>query len=233
MNIAIVPARAGSKRIKNKNIKKFLGKPIIFYVLEKLFDSKLFDKIIVSSNSKKILKICSMKFNIIQHKRSLKFSGDKTSTIEAVNSCIKEKKLSNHDSVCCAYPCSPLFSITDLIKAKNKLQLNKSKFIVPVVPFAHPIERALIFKHSKIFPLNKKKIDMRGQECQKTFHDSGQFYWANVRTWLRSKNILSNCVGYKMNPNKCVDINTADDWVRAEQLFKLLKVNSKKFKAKS
>jgi len=227
MNIAIVPARAGSKRIKNKNIKKFLGKPIIFYTLEKLFNSKLFDKIIVSSNSKKILNICSRKFNIIKHKRNKKYSSEKTSTLDAVNSCIKEIKLLSHDCICCVYPCVPLLNIRDLIKSKKKMQLNKDKFVVPIVPFAHPVERALIFQYGKITPLNKKKIVMRGQECQKTFHDSGQFYWGKAKTWLRSRDILSNCIGYKMNQSDCIDINIPDDWMRAEQLFKISIENTK------
>jgi N-acylneuraminate cytidylyltransferase len=229
MYIAIVPARAGSKRIKNKNIKKFLGKPIIFYTLEKLFNSKLFDKIIVSSNSKKILNICSKKFNIIRHLRNEKFSGDKSNTIDAINSCIKEHKLSSYDSVCCVYPCTPLLNIRDLKRSVSILQLNNKKFIVPVVPFPHPIERALIFRDNKIFPIKKKKIELRSQQCQKTFHDSGQFYWAKVGTWVTNKSMLLNSVGYKMSQSDCIDINVADDWKRAEQLFKILKINKKKF----
>lgn len=227
MNIAIVPARSGSKRIKNKNIKKFLGKPIIFYTLKKLFKSKLFDKIIVSSNSKKILNICSKKFNIIRHLRNEKFSDDKSSTIDAINSCIKECKLSSFDNVCCVYPCTPLLNIHDLKKTLSILYSNNKKFIVPVISFPHPIERALIFRHNKLFPLNKKKIELRGQQCQETFHDSGQFYWAKVRTWLTSKSILLNSAGYAMSQNDCIDINVPDDWKRAEQLFKILKTNKK------
>ena len=228
MNIAIIPARAGSKRIKNKNIKNFLGKPIIFYTIKKLFNSKLFDKIIVSSNSKKILNICSKKFNIIRHIRNENFSDDKSSTIDAINSCIKEQKLLNSDNVCCVYPCTPLLNIYDLKKSASILHLNNKKFIVPVIPFPHPIERALIFRQNKIFPYNKKKIELRGQQCQKTFHDSGQFYWAKVRTWLTSKSILLNSVGYKIDQNNCIDINVHDDWKKAEQLFKLLEMNKRK-----
>jgi|LakMenEpi03Aug12_release.lakeMendotaPanAssembly.Ray.scaffolds.fasta_scaffold301476_2 pseudaminic acid cytidylyltransferase len=228
MKIAIVPARAGSKRIKNKNIKKFLGKPIILYTLKKIFNSKLFDKVIVSSNSKKILNICSEKFKIIKHQRNAKLSGDKSSTIDAINSCIKDQKLSSYDSVCCIYPCTPLLNILDLIKTELKLRLNNSKFVVPVIAFPHPIERALILKHNKIFPLENKKIEMRGQECQKTFHDAGQFYWAKVKTWLTSESILLNSVGYKMSQSNCIDINVCEDWKRAEQLFIIQEKNSKK-----
>ena len=127
------------------------------------------------------------------------------------------------------YPCTPLLNIRDLKRSVSILQLNNKKFIVPVVPFPHPIERALIFRDNKIFPIKKKKIELRSQQCQKTFHDSGQFYWAKVGTWVTNKSMLLNSVGYKMSQSDCIDINVADDWKRAEQLFKILKINKKKF----
>jgi N-acylneuraminate cytidylyltransferase len=146
MNIAIIPARYGSKRLKLKNIKIFYNKPIIFWTIQKLIKSKIFDFIVVTSDSNRILKI-SKKFGAnILIKRPKNLSDDNTSTkpviVHAIN-YLKNKKIKKINSICCIYPCNPFVLVKDLRKAFDVFKRDNSKFVFPVTEYSHPIQRAL------------------------------------------------------------------------------------------
>ena len=148
-SIAIIPARGGSKRLKNKNIKIFYGKPILQRTVEILKKSQIFDSIILTTDSAKIKKL-GKKIGIdVIIDRSVNLSKNSATTIEVIQDAIKKLTTIEFDIVCCIYPCNPLLLISDLkmtaIKAKNE----KKRFIFPVCEYTHPIERA--------FELEKKK----------------------------------------------------------------------------
>ncbi len=198
MNIAIIPARGGSKRIKLKNIKKFQGKPIIYYPLKTALKSKLFNKIIVSSDSEKILDYVKKKFPKIQiHKRSKKYSNDKVKTITTIRNIVRKKNFYKYKFICCIYPATPLLKKTTLKKTLSICKKNK-KFVFPVIQNNQ--------KH-KILKLN--------------FKDAGQFYWGTRNNWLHKKSLISyESIIYKLKQNEAVDINTMRDWREALKLFK-------------
>lgn len=224
MKIAVILARSGSKRIKNKNIKLFYKKPIIFYTLEKILNSSFFHRVIVSTDSDKIIKLCQKNFHIDFHKRKKKYSNDKATTIDAVRSCIKDKKIKKLDNVCCIYPCTPFLKKIDIIKSYKKLLKSRNKFITPVKSFDHPIERAMKIHANKLIPIKKKIINLKGQSCGNFFHDVGQFYWAKAFTWLNSRSgILSNSIPYEVSGIEYLDINTLNDWKKAQQIYKIYK----------
>jgi len=198
MNIAIIPARGGSKRIKLKNIKKFKGRPIIYYPLKTALKSKLFNNIIVSSDSKKILAYVKKTFPKIQlHKRSKKYSKDKVKTITTIRNIINKKSFCKYKFICCIYPATPLLKKVSLKKTLGICKKNK-KFVFPVIKNNH--------KH-KILKIN--------------FKDAGQFYWGTRNNWLYKKSIISSkSIIYKLKQNEAVDINTMRDWNEALNLFK-------------
>ena len=141
-SICIIPARGGSKRIKNKNIIKFNNKPMIFWSVRAAIKSKCFDKIVISTDSKKIVNIAK-KLKIDFVKRPKYLAGDQIPVLEVVRHFLKSTNLKEHSTICCILPCSPLIFYQDIAKAKNKLS-KKTKFVFPITNYSYPIDRSLI-----------------------------------------------------------------------------------------
>lgn len=219
MTICIIPARSGSKRIKNKNIKNFLSVPMISITLKKLKKSKIFKKIIVTSDSDKILKIAKTNGADILIKRSKNLSDDNTTTVPVIVDAIK--KLENKiifDSVCCVYPCNPFLSVEDLKIAINLLIKSDNYFIFPICKYSHPIQRALYINKNYEVNFEKKKFSKsRTQDLKDFFFDAGQFYLAKKETWLIK---YKKFRGIIIPSWRCHDIDTPEDWLRAEILYK-------------
>jgi pseudaminic acid cytidylyltransferase len=228
MKIAIIPARLNSKRIKKKNIKLFYSKPIIFWTIKKLIKSNFFDKIVVSSDSSLILAL-SKKFGAdILIKRSKNLSGDKILTKDVILESIKKlnKKNINPKYVCCVYPCNPFLNIKDIKKAFSLLKNGKNKFIFPVTKYSHPIQRALkLDKKLNISPFILSNINERTQDLKDFYYDVGQFYWGSVNLWNGKDSIHKFSKGLVIPSWRVVDIDTIDDWNRAELMYRLMNSN--------
>lgn len=223
MNIAIIPARIGSKRIFQKNIKFFYGKPIILHTLNKVVKSKIFDEIIVTSDSKKVFKIVNNK-NILFHKRSAKTSDDRASTISAINSCIDYFNFNSEDNICCIYPCSVFIKKDDLKRTLSILNKNPNNFITPVLKYTHPIQRSFkLDSKNKVLLNNRNNTLSKTQKFKSNFHDAGQFYWAKKKIWSRSVSILQNSLAYKLSVWGAVDIDDDETWKKAEILYNKFK----------
>ena len=223
-NIAIIPARIGSKRIKKKNIKKFYGKPILELTYDILKKSKLFNKIILSSDSNEILRLGkNIGFDILI-KRPKELSDDYIGTDEVITHAIKIlKKEINISNVCCVYPCNPLLQISDLKKAYKLIKNNKKSLVLSISNYAHPIERAFILnkRNSRIKNINNKFLKYRTQDITSKYFDAGQFYLASKETWLSKK--IINKISIKIPNWRVVDIDTIEDWKKAELFYKFLK----------
>lgn len=225
IKVAIIPARYGSKRIKKKNIKNFYSKPMIYWTISKLLKSKFFDKIIVSSDSQKILNISrSYGADILINRPSI-LSGDKIATQPVIIHAIEvlEKEYNYFpEFVCSIYPCNPFLKKKDLTDSFNMLIKKKSKFVFPVAEYSHPIQRALIFNNkNNLTPHNSKSSLKRTQDLKKTYHDAGQFCWGTSKNWKKVQNIHGNALGLKIPSWRVVDIDNLSDWKRAEKLFKI------------
>ena len=223
MNIAIIPARQGSKRIKEKNIKKFLGKPIISYAIKNAISTKLFDYVVVSTDSLKIKKI-SEKFGAkVFFLRPKKISNDKASTQVVIKHALNwfKKKNIQFNYVCCIYPTSILIKPKDLIKSYRLIKNSKWSFVMSAQKYSTQIERSFNLKNNEIKLFNKKKFYKNSQDFKDFYHDAGQFYWGSSKIWC-SKNTLSNkSTIYQLKKHKAVDINTIEDWKFAEKLYRL------------
>jgi len=233
MNIAIIPARSGSKRIKKKNIKIFFSKPMIVWVIEKLKKSNFFDKIVVSSDSDKILNIVKKTNSIFTIKRPKNLSGDQIGIQPVIKHAIKKLKKDNYNFqyVCCIYPCNPFLNIVDLKKSFKRFRNNKKKFLFSIAQYSHPIERAIKLKNdfstSSYFRRNFYK---RTQDLKKSYYDAGQFCWGTTKLWEKNNNIHNLAVGFEVPSWRVVDIDTIDDWKRAELLFEILNKKSPNIK---
>ena len=225
--ICIIPARKGSKRLKNKNTKIFYGKPIISQVIQKLKKFKFFDKIYVSTDCSKIANIAKKhKLEII--KRNKKLSNDYTDTKTVITDAINklEKKNLDIDIVCCVYPTSIFIELKYLKAAEKKLKKNKLDFIFSAKKYEHPIFRSFYLNSNKsISPVfNKKKNEKkRTQDFKEVFHDAGQFYIGHKDSWKFKKKIIHGNVGFiEISRLDSSDIDNKKDWDNAKTLWKML-----------
>jgi pseudaminic acid cytidylyltransferase len=225
MNIAIIPARGGSKRIYKKNIKLFCGKPIIFYSIEKAISSGIFDKVIVSTDDEEIAEIAIKYGAEVPFIRSKELSDDYTNTHEVVGNVIKFLLNLNLkiDYACCIYATAPLIMKNDIIKGLELIKSSNKDVVFSATNFSYPIFRS--FKLNKnnglemFFPEN---YFTRSQDLPDAFHDAGQFYWGKPNYWLNPQKEYNNNNTVVLLPNwRVQDIDNLDDWKRAEDLYKL------------
>ena len=224
MKIAIIPARIGSKRIPKKNIKNFCGKPIIYWSIKAAKKTKLFDKIIVSTDDKKIALLAKKYGAEVPFLRSSKLSNDRTGTIAVVSHATYWLKNNgfNPRFVCCIYATAAFIRPLDIINGYKKLQNRKWNYVFSATSFASSVLRSFK-KDSKgslkmIFPKNYYK---RTQDLEEIYYDAGQFYWGRASSWLKLKPVFGKFSTIINIPRWRVhDIDTLEDWKLAENVGK-------------
>jgi pseudaminic acid cytidylyltransferase len=226
--LAIIPARGGSKRIPRKNIKPFLGKPIISYSIRAAIDCGLFDEVMVSTDDEEIAQIAIKNGATVPFMRSKKNADDFATTSDVLIEVIEFYRLNNihFDYACCLYPTAPLISPTKLNEAFEKLTATTFDAVFPVIRFSYPILRSLKMTDGKVQLNWPEYINHRSQDLPPAFHDSGQFYWIKVNTFLKTKNIISdNCGGIEISEMEAQDIDNEMDWKLAELKYQLANNN--------
>jgi pseudaminic acid cytidylyltransferase len=216
INICIIPARGGSKRIPKKNIKIFLGYPIITYVIKMALKSKIFDKVIVSTDNKKIASIAK-KCGAEIFKRSKKLSNDIAGTNEVICDVIKnyEKKFDIY-KVCCLYPTS-IFCTKNILQKAFKILNKQTKYVFSATKFGHPVFRSFTYEKNKILMLFPNKEKERTQDLPDVFHDAAQFYLGWKSSWLKSKSIFNKKSKFvEIKENLTQDIDNLSDWELAK-----------------
>lgn len=219
--LAVIPARAGSKRIPNKNINKFLGKEIIRYPIEALLGVSSIDSVVVSTDSDSIKSIAIDSGASVPFMRSSKNSDDFATTFDVIAEVL-EKSPEKYDLVCCVYPTSVFVSAAMLTEAINILMKNPvASSIASVLEYSHPIQRSLVIDKGLLLSNHPEHYNSRSQDLIKNFHDAGQFYIFKVDKVLSEKRLITkSCIPYIINPNNAHDIDTQDDWELAELKFK-------------
>lgn len=223
MNIAIIPARIGSKRLPKKNIKLFLGKPIISYAILAAKRSKLFDKIIVTTDSKKIKKIAELYGAEVPYLRPNSLSTDKVHFNYSIRHMIKwlKKKNLKVNNVCCIYPTSPLIKKKFLIEGYKLLKKNRN-FVFSACLYRSPPQRGFFYQKNLLKLFDKNSYSKRSQDLKNIYHDAGQFYWGTAKNWLKNDIIFNKKSAIVEIPYlDFIDINYFSDWKIAEKLFKL------------
>jgi N-acylneuraminate cytidylyltransferase len=224
-NLAIIPARGGSKRIPRKNIKDFLGKPIIAYSIEAALKSGLFEEVMVSTDVEEIAKI-SVKYGAtVPFYRSPETSNDIATTFEVLHEVISEYK--NHfnrefDLVCCIYPTAPLIQVQQLKNGLDLLLSEKFTSVYPVVAFGYPIWRGLeVTDEGKTKMVWPKFQNSRSQDLKKVYHDAGQWYWIKIKQ-IGETAFTNNSASIILSEEEVQDIDNLPDWKLAEMKYKLL-----------
>ena len=222
--IAIIPARSGSKRIPGKNIRPFLGKPIIAYSIETAIKSELFDEIMVSTDSLEIADIAVRYGAKVPFYRSKKTSDDHAVIVDVITEVLDnyQKEGRSFDCFCCIFPTAPLISVSHIKKGYELLLNGNYDSVFPVVSFSFPIQRALKIEDGKLLMFNPEHRNTRSQDLVPAFHDTGQFYWMQVPEFLNQKTIYSkNSGAIILNELEVQDIDNETDWQMAELKFNL------------
>ena len=222
--ICIIPARKGSKRIKNKNIKLFVGKPLISYVIKIAKKSKLFSRIIVSTDSKKIANIAKNNGAETPFIRSKKLSNDFIGTNEVLLDCIRKINSVNVKYHFCIYPTAPLINCADLIKSFRLFKKKKFDLLVAMSNYnASPFVACKEIKNHRV-KFYWPKFAIKKKDMPNLIHDTGTFYIHRTKALLTSKNKMpKKTTHYLLHRLKSVDINTMEDFKFAEFLYKFNK----------
>ena len=226
--LAIIPARSGSKGIKNKNIYKINGKPLIYYTIKRAKKSKLITRLIVSTDSKKIKKICKT-YNVdVPFLRPKKISGDNSNILETLIYCTKKLEGSKKfDYIVLLQPTSPLREKNEIDRCINKLIKSKCQSLISLTPLIepHPVKLKII-KKGKVFPFLKKekKDNPPRQTLQKVFKPSSNIYIISRDLLINKKKILSkNCTYDIIDNNKFLNIDDKSDLLLSKLLLKNFK----------
>jgi pseudaminic acid cytidylyltransferase len=225
-NIAIIPARGGSKRIPRKNIKDFLGKPIIAYSIEAALQCVLFDEIIVSTDDKEIAKVAEEYGARVPFIRSFVNADDHATLTEVILEVIDQyaETKKYFDNICCILPTAPLITSSRISEAFDKMKNENLDSVCPVVEFSYPILRALeISEDKKLKMIWPEYLKTRSQDLKPAYHDSGSFYWINTNALLKEKSLY--CIDGSaiiLPETEVQDIDTDTDWKLAEMKYKLI-----------
>jgi len=227
--VAVIPARGGSKRIPHKNIKPFCGKPMIAYSIEAAKDAGIFDRIIVSTDSKKIASIAKEFGAEVPFMRPCELADDYTGTDAVILHALKRLMQDGEkiDYSCCIYATAPFIKSEYIIKG-NKLLHNKNvAFCFSVTTYPFPIFRSLkINNQNRLEMFWPEYRETRSQDLTEAYHDAGQFYWANAKKYLKEKQFYSKDAVPVILPRYLVqDIDTPEDWETAEKMYSVLQMN--------
>jgi len=224
--IAIIPARGGSKRIPRKNIKDFFGKPLIAYSIEVALASNLFEKVVVTTDDKEIAKIAQEYGAEVPFLRPEKLSDDFSGTADVIEHAVSvlESKGEYYDYVCTIYATAPLLQKEYLLEAYKKLQESSAVYAFSATSMPFPIQRTFkLDKNGRCQMFTPEHYMSRSQDLEEAYQDAGQFYWEK-RT-EKSKEIIfgKDSIPIVLPRHLVQDIDTLEDWTRAELLYKVLK----------
>jgi len=221
-NIAIITARGGSKRIPKKNIKEFLGKPIISYSISSALLAGCFDEVMVSTDNHEIADIARSFGANVPFFRSDEASDDVATTADVLLEVLNNYRNRGHEfsRACCIYPTAPLVTAQKIQKGYELLIETGADSVLPVTRFSYPIQRALQIEDNRLSMIWPEYMNSRSQDLPPTYHDSGQFYWLNISRFLDTRRLFSSySVPLVVPESEVQDIDNEEDWEIAEMKY--------------
>jgi pseudaminic acid cytidylyltransferase len=225
LNIAVIPARGGSKRIPRKNIKPFGSRPMIAYAIQAARDSGLFEHVVVSTDDDEIAAVARAHGASVPFRRPAHLADDQTVTVPVIAHAAQWFVDQGHavDAVCCIYPCVPLLRAADLQGAYAMFQELGADYVYPVVGFHSSPWRAMTKPESGPMQFVYPEYELtRTQDLPECYFDAGQFYWGKTTAWTSGLRMHSHGHGYEVEGHRIVDIDTHEDWARAELIARAL-----------
>jgi N-acylneuraminate cytidylyltransferase len=219
--IAILPARGGSRRIPRKNIRPFAGRPAIAWPIAAARASGLFERIVVTTDDAEIAATARGEGAEVPFTRDPALADDHTGTTEVIADAVARLALPGKTAVCCIYPTALFLEPGDLAEGRRKLDRGAT-WVLAVGRYATPIERAYRKSGERFVPCDPQAMERRSQDLDPAFYDAGQFYWAHAETWSDpAARVWDGADAVEIPDARCVDIDTPEDWARAERLFAL------------
>ncbi|OUU49971.1 MAG: pseudaminic acid cytidylyltransferase [Candidatus Puniceispirillum sp. TMED52] len=220
--VAIIPARGGSKRIPKKNIRHFNGTPLLGRAVTVGLDSGLFESVVVSTDDPKIAEIATFYGADVPCLRPADLSGDFVGTVAVVADMVGALECSGDQAVCCLYATTPLLNPHDLVMSYEKFRASSSDYCIAATSFDFPVQRAFEVISGKCCLANPEFEFTRSQDLTELFHDAGAFYWAKSSVWMTKKSMYAqNSIPYLLPRHRVQDIDTEEDWIRAELMFEV------------
>lgn len=227
MRLALIAARGGSKRIPRKNIRPFLGKPIIAYSIEAALESNCFDEVMTSTDDEEIAEIARHYGSTVPFMRSPATSHDYATTAAVITEVLQEyaARFRVVNIACCLYSTAPFVSALTLRSAHDLLESNPQfSGVIPVARFSYPIQRALRLRDQCVELFQPEHLLSRSQDLEPAYHDAGQFYWVRAPRFLSEPSLMTATTAALVLPESQVqDIDTEDDWLAAERKFAQLR----------
>lgn len=225
--IAIIPARGGSKRIPRKNIKPFMGKPIIAYSIEAAIESDIFDEVMVSTDDEEIANIARYYGASVPFMRSPQTANDYATTADVINEVLdnyEKNEGKSFNQVCCIYATAPFVTAERLRQAAAILDKGDFEATFTCVEFSYPVLRGLVINDAnRVYMKWPQYMQSRSQDLEKFYHDAGQFYIANVAVYKKANSFwVENTAPIVLSELEVQDLDTPTDWALAEMKFKLL-----------
>lgn len=224
--LAIIPARGGSKRIPRKNIKLFLGKPIIAYSIEAALESRGFDEVMVSTDDQEIAEIARRYGAQVPFLRSAELSTDTAGTAPVLVEVVREYQRRGKDFhyICCVFPAAPFITAQRLIEAMSILVNENVDGVLPIVRYSHPPQRALQLRNNRVEMIHPENYSGRSQDFEPIYHDCGLFYCLNVPSLMvQQKLICANTWPMVIPEHEVQDIDNRSDWILAEYKYHVLR----------
>lgn len=223
--LAIITARGGSKRIPRKNIKPFLGKPIMAYTIEAATSSQLFTEVMVSTDDEEIAALAEKFGAKVPFRRSSASSGDHATTAEVVIEVVQSYQIQKQSfsTVCCLYPTAPFITAKKLRGSAKLLEAPQVESVVPVVRFSFPIQRAFKITNGLLAMFQPECMQTRSQDLEPAYHDAGQFYWLKTGAFMSQRVLfMDKTVPYLVPESEVQDIDNEEDWIMAEIKYQRL-----------
>lgn len=227
MRLAVIPARGGSKRIPRKNIRSFAGKPMIGWSIEAALSSRCFNHVIVSTDDKEVADVARTFGADVPFLRPAHLADDHTGTIPVMVHAINwfGRHHGIPEEVCCIYATAPFIQPRDLRYGIELMIESEADYAFSVTSFGFPIQRALrITSDNRVEMFSPEYFESRSQDLEEAYHDAGQFYWGKSEAWLAEKPFFSSCsIPVFLPRHRVQDIDTQEDWLRAELMFEVLR----------
>ena len=221
-DIAIIPARGGSKRIPGKNFRNFAGRPMLERTIELALSSGAFKSIFVSSDDPRGLAI-AIEMGVEPLKRCSNLSDDFAPTASVVQHALRfaQRSVTNIVRVCCIYPCTPLLDTETILAVRDLLDQSSASFAYPVIEYPHPIQRAFRLSTNLKVEFREPANELaRTNDLESFYHDAGQLYWGKKDSWLNGEKMHTGGVGLVVPKGRFIDIDTPEDWDLAEVLWR-------------
>ncbi len=223
--VAIITARGGSKRIPRKNVKEFLGKPILLYSIEAALNSGIFEEVMVSTEDEEIAELARKAGAVVPFMRGDENANDFATTTDVLLEVVGEyeKRGKHFEFGCCIYPTAPFVTVEKLRDGMEKLAASDADTLMPVVPFSFPPQRGMVIREDKLQFVQPEHALTRSQDLEHWYHDVGQFYCFRTENFKRNKILtVGNVLPYVVSELEVQDIDTISDWKIAEMKYEAM-----------